>query len=40
MPPGVYLLVCILGYTLLVFLPTHFLLSRLFGKKLESSPNP
>lgn len=30
-PSGVYLLVCIVGYTVLLFLPTHLLLNRLFG---------
>lgn len=39
MSPGLYLLVCILGYTVLVFLPTHLLLKKLFGKeKKESAP--
>jgi hypothetical protein len=39
MSPVLYLLVCILGYTVLVFLPTHFALLRLFGKKkMESAP--
>jgi len=30
MAPGLYLLVCIVGYTVLLFLPTHFLLAKLF----------
>ena len=38
MSPGLYLLVCIVGYTLLVFLPTHLLLARLFGHKKEAAP--
>jgi hypothetical protein len=39
MPAGLYLLVCILGYTVLVFLPTHFLLLRFLGKKnLDAAP--
>ena len=38
MSPGLYLLVCIIGYTLLVFLPTHLLLARLFGGKKEAAP--
>jgi hypothetical protein len=33
MPPALYLLVCIIGYTLLVFIPTHLVLLRLFGRK-------
>jgi len=37
MTPGLYLVVCIVGYTLLVFLPTHLVLSRLFGRKKESA---
>ena len=38
-PSGVYLLVCIVGYAVLLFLPTHFLLKGLFGrKKMESAP--
>jgi hypothetical protein len=32
MSPGLYLLVCIVGYTALVFLPTHLVLARLFSK--------
>jgi hypothetical protein len=40
MTPGLYLLVCIVGYTLLVFLPTHFLLARFFGRKKEPVPAP
>lgn len=32
MAPALYLLVCIVGYPLLVFLPTHLLLNRLYGK--------
>jgi hypothetical protein len=36
MAPGLYLLVCIAAYAALVFLPTHLLLRRLFGDKLES----
>lgn len=31
--PGLYLLVCIVGYTVLIFLPTHFLLNWRFGAK-------
>lgn len=38
-PSGVYLLICILGYTVLLFLPTHLLLKRLFGReRRESTP--
>ena len=33
MAPPLYLLTCIAGYTALVFLPTHLLLARLFGKR-------
>jgi len=33
MAPALYLLVCILGYTVLVFLPTHVVLLRFFGRK-------
>jgi hypothetical protein len=33
MAPGLYLLVCIVAYSVLVFLPTHLLLARLFGRK-------
>jgi len=40
MSPGLYLLVCIIGYTLLVFLPTHLLLARLFGRKAAPPPAP
>ncbi|HVE39241.1 MAG TPA: membrane-associated protein [Planctomycetota bacterium] len=40
MSPGLYLLVCIVGYTLLVFLPTHLLLARLFGRKETPAPAP
>lgn len=37
--PTLYLFVCIVGYTLLLFLPTHVLLVRLFGrKKPDSAP--
>ena len=36
MAPVLYLFVCIVGYTLLVFVPTHFLLNRLFGRKKEA----
>jgi hypothetical protein len=32
MAPWLYLLVCIVGYTVLVFLPTHLVLKRLYGK--------
>lgn len=35
MAPGLYLLVCIVGYTALLFLPTHLVLNRLFGRKKE-----
>jgi hypothetical protein len=35
MAPGLYLLVCIVGYTILLFLPTHLLLNRLWGRKRE-----
>lgn len=31
--PNLYLPVCIIGYCVLLFLPTHLLLKRLFGKK-------
>jgi len=37
MSPGLYLLVCIVGYTGLLFLPTHLVLARLFGRKRESA---
>ena len=38
MAPGLYLLVCILGYIVLVFLPTHLVLRRVFGKtKMDSA---
>ena len=38
MAPVLYLLVCILGYAVLVFLPSHLLLLRFLGKsKIESS---
>jgi hypothetical protein len=37
MPPVLYLLVCIVGYTALLFLPTHLALNRLFGRKKESA---
>ena len=40
MSPGLYLLVCIVGYTGLLFLPTHLVLARLFGRKKESAPAP
>jgi hypothetical protein len=33
MAPALYLLVCIAGYSALIFLPTHLLLNRLFGRK-------
>ena len=36
MAPGLYLLVCIVAYAALVFLPTHLLLRRLFGNKADS----
>jgi hypothetical protein len=32
MTPGLYLLVCMLGYTMIVFLPTHLVLMKLFSK--------
>jgi hypothetical protein len=39
MAPALYLLVCIVGYSVLLFLPTHLLLKRLFGeKKAETAP--
>jgi hypothetical protein len=38
-PSGVYLLVCIVGYILILFLPTHFLLKWRFGRKMESAPS-
>jgi hypothetical protein len=40
MSPGLYLLVCIVGYTLLVFLPTHLLLARIFGRKKAPASGP
>ncbi|MBI3856226.1 MAG: hypothetical protein HY293_11105 [Planctomycetes bacterium] len=40
MAPGLYLLVCIVGYTLLVFLPTHLLLNRLFGRRTPEETTP
>lgn len=40
MAPGLYLLVCIVAYAALVFLPTHLLLRRLFEHPLESSRSP
>lgn len=36
--PGVFLLVCIVGYSLLLFLPTHLVLNRLYGKKSADVP--
>jgi hypothetical protein len=39
MPPALYLLVCILGYTVLVFLPTHVLLQWRLGQKKIESPS-
>lgn len=33
MPAGLYLVACIVGYAALLFLPTHLLLNRLFGRK-------
>jgi hypothetical protein len=39
MAPGLYLLVCIVGYTVLLYLPTHLVLKRIFGRrKPVSSP--
>jgi hypothetical protein len=39
MPSGLYLVVCIIGYTVLLFFPTHLLLQKLFGtNKKESAP--
>ncbi len=38
MTPGLYLLVCIVAYTGLVFLPTHLVLARLFERKKEPAP--
>ena len=38
MSPGLYLGVCIVGYTALLFVPTHLVLARLFGKKKDASP--
>jgi hypothetical protein len=37
-PSGVYLLVCIVGYTVLLFLPTHLLLSKLFPPPRPPAP--
>lgn len=31
--PALYVLVCIVGYAVLLFLPTHLILNRLFGRK-------
>ncbi len=33
MAPALYLIVCIVGYTVLLFLPTHLALRQLFGKR-------
>jgi hypothetical protein len=38
MAPVLYLLVCILGYAVLVFLPSHLLLLRFLGKSKIESP--
>jgi|SRR6185295_16919227 len=35
--PALYLLVCIVGYAVLLFLPTHLLLQRLFGRKKDAA---
>jgi len=40
MAPGLYLLVCIVGYTVLVFLPTHLVLNKLYGRKAEAAKAP
>lgn len=37
MAPGLYLLACIVGYTVLLFLPTHLLLKLVFGRKKAES---
>jgi hypothetical protein len=36
--PGFYLVICMVGYTLLFFLPTHLVLNRLFGRKKPDNP--
>jgi hypothetical protein len=38
MAPGLFVPLCILGYSVLLFLPTHLLLSRFFGRTKEPAP--
>lgn len=38
MPPGAFLALMMLGLPLIVFLPTHLLLSKLFGQRLATQP--
>ena len=37
MPPALFVPVCVLGYTVLLYLPTHLLLNRLYGPRTPSS---
>ena len=35
-PSGLYLLLCIIGYSLIIYLPTHFILLKCFGERPSS----